>query len=216
MGTSTRRTNDRVNKILKSNNKSINDININNLISNILFPKHNSSKIKNDIITSTCSISFTNTIKKIITLYNNISKGGIGTFGISNFNNLLYQEKIELISNEICYDEDPIIKQSIIEILQSKDLEAYLIDSYEFIKDFLTEYYTEKLEAHTFEELATNVEDFDDEKCKNNISNLVKIQVEKIFNYSTYQKLVININDKTNITSIIRNISTFILKELKA
>ena len=216
MGTSTRRTNDRVNKILKSNNKSINDINLNKLISDVLFPKRNSSKIKSDIVNSTCSVSFTNTIKKIIALSNNISKSGIGTFGISNFNNLLYQEKVELISSEICYDEDPIIKQSIVEILQSKDLEAYLIDSYQFIKDFLIEYYTEKLEAHMFEELATNVENFDDEKCKNSISNLVKIQVEKIFNYSTYHQLVINVNDEVKATNIIRNISNFILKELKA
>lgn len=216
MGTSTRRTDDRVNKILKSNNKSINDISINKLISDILFPKHNNSKIKNDIVNSTCSISFTNTIKKIITVSDNISKGKIGTFGVNNYNNLQYQEKIELISSEICYDEDPIIKQSIVEILQSKDLEIYLIDSYQFIKDFLIEYYTEKLEAHTFEELATNVKDFDDEECKKNISNLVKIKVEKIFSYSMYQKLVINVNDEAKITNITRNISNFVLKELKA
>lgn len=215
MGTSTRRTNDRVNKILKTKNQSMNDININKLISEVLFPKNNNSKIKNDIINSACSASFNNTITRIITLSNNISKNGIGIFGTSNFNNLFYQEKVELISDEICYDEDPIIKQSIIEILQSKDLESYIINSYQVIKDFLIEYYTEKLEAHMFEELATNVKEFNDEECKNKINHLVKIQVEKVFNYFAYQQLVINVSDQQKTNNILRNVSNFILKELK-
>ena len=215
MGTSTRRTNDRISKLLKTNNNSMNDINLNKLISDALFPKRNSSKIRNDIVNSSCSASFTNTIKKIITLSNNISKNGIGALGISNFNNLLYQEKIELISDEICYDEDPIIKQSIMEILQSKDLETYLINSFQVIRDFLIAYYTEKFEAHMFEELATNIEGFDDDECKNEINHLVTIQVEKIFNYSTYQQLIINANDETKTSNILRNISNYILKELK-
>ena len=215
MGTSTRRTNDSVNKILSANNKSSNDININKLVSEILFPKRNSSKIKDDIVNSTCSTSFTQTVKRIITLSNNISKNGIGTLGINNYTNLLYHEQVELISSEICYDEDPIIKQSIIEILQAKDLESYLTDSYQVIKDFLTEYYTEKFEAHAFEELATNVTDFDDEEWENKISNLVSVQVEKIFTYSIYKQIVINANDEFKTGNILRNVSNFILKELK-
>lgn len=215
MGTSTRRTNDRVNNILKTSYKSGNDINIDKLISDVLFPKRNNSKVKNDIINSTCSVSFTNTIKRIITLSSDISKNGIGIFGISNFNNLLYQEKVELISSEICYDEDPIIKQSIIEVLQSKDLNSYLINSYQVIKDFLIEYYTEMFEAHMFEELATTVNDFDDEECKIKINKLVEAQVEKVFTYHIYQQIVINANDEVKTANMLRNISNFILKELK-
>lgn len=215
MGTSTRRTNDRVNKILKEKYKSLNDFNINRLISDVLFPKRNNSKIKNDIINSTCSVSFTNTIKKIISISDNISKNGIGAFGISNFSSLLYQEKIELISSAICYDEDPIIKQSIVEILQFKDLESYLADTYQVIKDFLIEYYTEKFEANLFEELATNVSDFDDEECKMKISKLVEAQVEMVFTYSIYQQIVMIDNDESKINNIFRNIGNFILKGLK-
>lgn len=215
MGTSTRRTNNRVNKILNANNKSSNDININKLVSDILFPKRNSSKIKNDIVNSTCSLSFTQTVKRIITLSNNISNNGIGILGINNYANLLYHEQVEFISSEICYDEDPIIKQSIIEILQEKNLESYLTDSYQVIKDFLTEYYTEKFEAHSFEELATNVTDFNDEEWEKDIRNLVSVQVERIFTYSIYEQIVININDELKTGNALRDISNFILKELK-
>lgn len=157
MGTSTRRTNNRVNKILNANNKSSNDININKLVSDILFPKRNSSKIKNDIVNSTCSPSFTQTVKRIITLSNNISNNGIGILGINNYANLLYHEQVEFISSEICYDE-------------------------EWEKD---------------------------------VRNLVSVQVERIFTYSIYEQIVININDELKTGNALRDISNFILKELK-
>lgn len=215
MGTSTRRTNARVNKILKNSNITNNNLNMNKILSEILFPKHNISKIKKDIIDSTCSASFTNTIKKIILSSDTVSKKGIASFGIVDYQNLQRHEIIEIISDRLCYDEDPIVKQSIIEILQSKDLDKYLVDSFEMIKDFLIEYYTEKFESNIFEDLASNVQDFDDEKCKMDVQKLVEEKVSKIFTYSIYQDIVINVNDESFIRSTFRNVSNYILKELK-
>ena len=68
---------------------------MNKLLSDVLFPKHNASKIKKDIIESTCSACFINTIKKIILSSDAVSKKGIGSFGIFDFQNLQIHEIID-------------------------------------------------------------------------------------------------------------------------
>lgn len=215
MGTSTRRTNEKVRNIINNNKVSSNGEGIDKIISEALFPKNNKSKIKNDVINSTCSTSFTKTIKKIIDFSMLISNGSISIAGIGNFNSLSEHEKIEVIVNEICYDEDPIIRQSILDILNTHDINNYLGNSYLVIKDFLNEFYTEKFEIQMFEELATNLEDFDDEQCKIKIKKLVETEINKVFTYPQYQQLVISINDETALQKAVRNISSLIIRGLK-
>lgn len=67
MGTSTRRTNKKIHDILKTNKINSAGEGINRIISEALFPSKGKSRLKNSIISTTCTTGFIKTLTTIIT-----------------------------------------------------------------------------------------------------------------------------------------------------
>lgn len=217
LGTSTRRTNKTINKILNKHKIESNGDGINQIISEALFPKKGNSKIKNSIINSTCSKSFIYVIKSIVTISQTINTDKNFNFNIQNYKDLSKLEKIECISENLCIDEDPLLKQTIMNVLynESSPIE-YFKDGYIVIKDILTEYYTEHFEKIMFEELASSISNIDDEECKNKVKILVKKEIDNNFAYRDYQLIIENNEDEKFLSKKLRSIGSLILRGLKA
>lgn len=216
VGTSTRRTNKAINNILKTHKISQNGDGIDKIISEALFPQKGNSRIKSSIINSTCSKSFIQTIKAVITISQKIHQDSNFCFNIPNYNELSPIEKVEYIAENICFDEDPLLKQTIMNILYSKDSPIeYFKDAYVVIKDILSEYYTEQFEKIMFEELASSTSDMDDEKCKQKIKLLVEKEIDNNFSYKDYQLIIEKKEEESFLSKKIRSIGSLVLRGLK-
>ena len=216
MGTSTRRTNKRINDILKKNHLNSNGEGINKIISEALFPKNGKSRLKNSIINSTCTNSFIKTFKNIINASQSLNADSNYDFNIANFTSLSKIEQVEIVADSLCFDEDPIIKQTVMNILMNENSPIeYFKNTYEILKDLLAEYYTEQFEKILFEELASNTIDMDDEECMKKIKSQVTEELNKTFTYSDYQIIIEKEEDECFLKKILRNKGNIILRGLK-
>lgn len=216
MGTSTRRTNKKINDILKKNHINSNGEGINKIISEALFPKSGKSRFKNSIINSTCTNSFIKTFINIINASQSLNADSNYDFNIANFTSLSKIEQVESVADSLCFDEDPIIKQTVMNILMNENSPIeYFKNTYEILKDLLAEYYTEQFEKILFEELASNTIDMDDEECMKKIKSQVTEELNKTFTYSDYQIIIEKEEDESFLKKILRNKGNIILRGLK-
>ena len=216
LGTSTRRTNKTINNILKKHKIDTSGDGIHRIISEALFPEKGKSRIKRTIINSSCSKSFIHVIKTVISISQTVNINENFNFNIPNYDDLSKVEKIESISEILCIDEEPLIKQNIMNILYNENSPIeYFKDAYTVIKDILTEYYTEQFEKIIFEELASSITNIDDEKCKTKVKLLVKKEIYNNFTYSDYQLIIENNEDETFLSKKLRSIGSLILRGLK-
>ena len=207
LGTSTRRTNKKVHDILKTNKINSTGEGINRIISEALFP----SKGK-----STCTTGFIKTLTTIITTSQKINANSNFNFDIYNFNELTQIEKVECIADKLCLDEDPLLKQTIMNILHNENSPIeYFKNAYIVIKDLLAEYYTEQFEKIMFEELASSTNDMDDEECKKKIKEQVSEALNESFSYNNYQLIIEAKENESFLKKQLRNIGTLILRGLK-
>lgn len=216
LGTSTRRTNDKIHDILKESKVSPTGDGIDKIISEALFPSRGKSGLKNSIINASCSTGFIKTIVAIISTSQKANTNVDFNFDIQDYNELSQIEKSECISEKLCLDEDPILKQSIIELLHKTDAPVeYFKNAYIVIKDLLSEYYTEHFEKILFEELATSMNDMDDEMCRQKINKQVIDALNESFSYNDYQLIVEAKEDESFLKKKLRNIGTLVLRGLK-
>lgn len=216
LGTSTRRTNKKVHDILKTNKINSTGEGINRIISEALFPSKGKSRLKNSIINSTCTTGFIKTLTTIITTSQKINANSNFNFDIYNFNELTQIEKVECIADKLCLDEDPLLKQTIMNILHNENSPIeYFKNAYIVIKDLLAEYYTEQFEKIMFEELASSTNDMDDEECKKKIKEQVSEALNESFSYNNYQLIIEAKENESFLKKQLRNIGTLILRGLK-
>lgn len=216
MGTSTRRTNQKINDILKKNHINSNGEGIYKIISEALFPKSGKSGLKNSIINSTCTNSFIKTFQNIINTSQRLNTNNNYDFNVTNFSNLSKIEQVESITDNLCFDEDPIVKQTVMNILMNENSPIeYFKNTYEILKDLLAEYYTEQFEKILFEELASSTTNMDDEECMKKIKGQVNEELNKTFSYNDYQIIIEKKEDESFLKEILRNKGSIILRGLK-
>lgn len=202
MGTSTRRTYENAKRKIDeliSSNDSINIDNLNKIISEVMYPKNGSSKMSKDILRSIGSTGFCSSVSNIIKLSHRIKKDGIIGLGISEYQDKTFNEKVQLLTDIICDNEDPILKQTIVEVLSTpaESPEMNLLDAIKCIFSMVKVFLRDKIESFIYEEAASKDKKFDDEKLQQEIDNELVRQIG----------ITINIDEQNDILNNYENIS---------
>ncbi len=197
MGTSTRRTYEnakkKIDEMLSSNDKI--DINkLNKIISEVMYPKKGNSKMYTNISGSISSTEFCSSISNIIRISNTIKKKGISGLGISGYQNKSFNEKVQLLTDIISNSEDPILKQTIVEVLSTtnESPESNLLDAIKCIFSMIKVFLRDKIESFIYEEAASKDQNFDDEKLQQDIDNELSKQIGITINIDEQNEILNN------------------------
>lgn len=201
MGTSTRRTYEnakrKIDEILSSND-NIDIDKLNKIISEVMYPKNGHSKMSKDISSSISSTEFCSSVSNIIRLSRTIKKDGISGLGISGYESKTFNEKVQLLTDIICDNEDPILKQTVVEVLSApaESPEINLLDAIKCVYSMVKVYLRDKIESFIYEEAASKDRYFDDEKLQQEIDNELNRQIG----------ITINIDEQNDILNNYENI----------
>lgn len=197
MGTSTRRTYEnakkKIDEMLSSNDKI--DINkLNKIISEVMYPKNGNSKMYTNISSSISSTEFCSSISNIIRISNTIRKKGISGLGISGYQSKNFNEKVQLLTDIISNSEDPILKQTIVEVLSTtnESPELNLLDAIKCIFSMIKVFLRDKIESFIYEEAASKDQNFDDEKLQQDIDNELNKQIGITINIDEQNEILNN------------------------
>ena len=197
MGTSTRRTYEnakkKIDEMLSSNDKI--DINkLNKIISEVMYPKKGNSKMYTNISGSISSTEFCSSISNIIRISNTIRKKGISGLGISSYQNKSFNEKVQLLTDIISNSENPILKQTIVEVLSTtnESPELNLLDAIKCIFSMIKVFLRDKIESFIYEEAASKDQNFDDEKLQQDIDNELSKQIGITINIDEQNEILNN------------------------
>ncbi len=202
MGTSTRRTYENARKKIDdliSSNDKIDIDKLNKIISEVMYPKNGNSKMTKDICNSISGTEFCSSISNIIRISHTIKKYGTARLGISGYQSKNFNEKVQLLTDIICDSEDPILKQTIVEVLSSpaESPELNLLDAIKCILSMIRVFLRDKIESFIYEEAASKDQDFDDEKLQKEIDDELNRQIG----------ITINIDDQNEILNNCDNIA---------
>lgn len=201
MGTSTRRTYEnakrKIDELLSSND-NIDIDKLNKIISEVMYPKNGNSKMSKDISSSIGSTEFCSSVSNIIRISHTIKKNGISGLGISGYQDKNFNEKVQLLTDIICDNEDPILKQTIVEVLSApaESPEMNLLDAIKCIFSMVKVFLRDKIESFIYEEAASKDKNFDDEKLQQEIDNELNRQIG----------ITINIDEQNDILNNYENI----------
>ena len=197
MGTSTRRTYEnakkKIDEMLSSNDKI--DINkLNKIISAVMYPKNGSSKMYTNISNSISSTEFFSSISNIIRISNTIRKKGISGLGISGYQSKSFNEKVQLLTDIISNSEEPILRQTIVEVLSAtnESPELNLLDAIKCIFSMIKVFLRDKIESFIYEEAASKDQNFDDEKLQQDIDNELNKQIGITINIDEQNEILNN------------------------
>ena len=197
MGTSTRRTYEnakkKIDEMLSSNDKI--DINkLNKIISAVMYPKNGNSKMYTNISNSISSTEFCSSISNIIRISNTIRKKGISGLGISGYQSKSFNEKVQLLTDIISNNEEPILRQTIVEVLSAtnESPELNLLDAIKCIFSMIKVFLRDKIESFIYEEAASKDQNFDDEKLQQDIDNELNKQIGITINIDEQNEILNN------------------------
>lgn len=182
MGTSTpRRYNGAKKKMdeLFPNDDNIDINKLNRILSKVMFPKNGNSKMTKTIINSLSSDDFCYTISKVIKISHVISKNGIAGLGIAGYSGKSFNEKVQILSDIICDSENPILKQTIIEVLSKENdsPELNIIDAIKCVLSIIAIFTRDMIESFLYEEAAMKDPQFDDETLQTEIDHMLNKQI---------------------------------------
>ena len=198
MGTSTRNTLPRLKKKIEELNSSSN-INIHDLkklLGSLLYPNNRESFTSNHIIKSLSSPNFIRTIKKVIRTSENYVSSGTLSFGISGFDSYSFNEQVDLIADYFVDYEDPILKQTIKDILLENGIDGTFANGFMMFKKIISIYVEHKIEGTIFEMLSEKYETISDEDIYSKINSVTEIITNSIISQNAYDKLVLNIGNE--------------------
>lgn len=196
MGTSTRKKIKRLKEELdkieydENNNITLNDFK--RILSNLLFPHGRASIQCENIIKSTSSEEFSNSIKKIINFSNNYRSLGISGFGIPGLGNYSFKEQVDLISDVIVESENPELKQTIKDIIYANGIEGTFENTTLLIMEVFKKYIERKIQGNLVEEFAERNSEFTDKNFYILLDSVVSKSIINIMTADNINKLVIN------------------------
>lgn len=197
MGTSTRRTYEnakkKIDEILSSSDKIDTD-KLNKIISEVMYHKNGNSKMHTNISSSISSTEFCSSISNIIRISNTIRKKGVSGLGISGYQSKSFNEKVQLLTDIISNSEDPILKQTIVEVLSTpnESPELNLLDAIKCIFSMIKVFLRDKIESFIYEEAASKDQNFDDEKLQQDIDNELNKQIGITINIDEQNEILNN------------------------
>lgn len=198
MGTSTRNTLPRLKKKIEELNSSsnINTHDLKKLLGSLLYPNNRESFTSNHIIKSLSSPNFIRTIKKVIRTSENYVSSGTLSFGILEFDSYSFNEQVDLIADYFVDYEDPILKQTIKDILLENGIDGTFANGFMMFKKIISIYVEHKIEGTIFEMLSEKYETISDEDIYSKINSVTEIITNSIISPNAYDKLVLNIGNE--------------------
>lgn len=198
MGTSTRNTLPRLKKKIEELNSSsnIDTHDLKKLLGSLLYPNNRESFTSNHIIKSLSSPNFIRTIKKAIRTSENYVSSGTLSFGISEFDSYSFNEQVDLIADYFVDYEDPILKQTIKDILLENGIDGTFANGFMMFKKIISIYVEHKVEGTIFEMLSEKYETISDEDIYSKINSVTEIITDSIISQNAYDKLVLNIGNE--------------------
>lgn len=200
MGTSSRRLapermRDKIKKIDFDENNRLSDSTLKDLLKIVFYPRGRESYSSTNIIRSCSSTSFIRTIRKIVDIGTNYGSFGYQSFGIANFESYSFEEQVDLVADHLVEDNDPILKQSIKDLLFANGFDISFEDTHGLLRNLLIKLLIKHSEGILFDSLFEQKEEFDGKHFEEKMCELCSNVADVILNNNSLNILVININD---------------------
>ncbi len=202
MGTSTRKTLRRSNKIINEtiSNGIISSTNggngLANLIPKFVFPDKGQSKIKkasNNIFNSGVYYS---SVKKIVKTIKTINLSGLSGLGISAITSYNKVQQIEILADYLGIENEETLKQSFKDTLLEVDIFAKNVNPVAFIIKYIQNILKNVIESYTFEDASQQIENFNDKITDEEFSNYIERNTNNSLSLCLDANFVENIDDE--------------------
>ena len=218
MGTSSRRVIPRVKDKIKDldPNADFDRKKLKEVIKDLLYPNGRKSYNSEHIIRSLSSPNFVRTIRKLIrTSENYISTGNL-SFGIENFESYGFIEKVDLIADFLVDYENPILKQTIKDILLDNGIEETFSNAFAMLKKVISIYIEKYIQGPIFEMISEKYENISDEKIYQMITEITTTITETMISFNAYNSLAANISNESYVEDWLTENIPHILKGVAA
>lgn len=221
MGTSTRKTLPRSNKIINEtiSNGILSSTDggngLANLIPKFMFPNKGQSKIKkssNDIFNSNEYYSSVNKIVKAIRTINSFGLSGLGISGFSGYNKV---QQVEILSEYLGIENDETLKQSFKDTLLEINILEENVNPIDFIINYIQNILKNILESYTFEDASQNIENFNDKATDNEFKNYIVSSTDEALHLCLTEEFLDNIDNNDLTIKNLNNAYSVAMQSLK-
>lgn len=221
MGTSTRKTLPRSNKII---NESISSGGLSssgggnglaNLIPKLMFPDKGQSKIKkasNSVFSSKIYYSSVIKIVKAIKTINSFGISGLGISGFSSYNKI---QQVELLSEYLGIETDETLKQSFKDTVIEINIFEENVNPIEFVIKYIQNILKNIIESLTFEDASQNIDNFNDKKTDIEFNDFITGNTDKVLRLRINDEFINNIDDNELTMNNLNNAYYDALQSLK-
>ena len=206
MGTSSRRLvpdrmKDKIKDLKFDDNNKLLDSDFKDLLKTVFYPNGRESYSSINVIKSCSSTSFIRTIRKIVDIGNSYGSYGYQSFGISNFDSYTFEEQVDLVADYLVEDDDPILKQSIKDLLFANGFDNTFGDTHELLRNLLIKLLIKHSEGILFDSLFEQNEKFDGNHFEQKMFEICANIADVILNANSLNTLVINVNNENYVSN---------------
>ena len=201
MGTSTRKTLPRSNKIINeiiSNgglSPSGEGIGLAKLIPKLMFSDRGQSKIKKASNSIFRSATYYSSVKKIVKIIKKINLDGISGLGISGFSSYNKIQQVELLSEYLGIENDETLKQSFKDTVSEVNIFEENVNPINFIIKYIQNILKNIIESFTFKDASQNIDNFNDKKTDIEFNDFITNNTDKILRLHITGEFINDIDD---------------------
>ena len=221
MGTSTRKTLPRSNKIISetiSNGGLLSSGGGNglaNLIPKLMFPDRGQSKIKKASNSVFSSEVYYSSVKKIVKTIKAINSSGLSGLGISGFSTYNKIQQVEVLSEYLGIDNEEILKQSFKDTVLEVNILEENVNPIDFVIKYIQNILKNIIESLTFEDASQNIYNFNDKKTDVEYNDYITGNTDKVLRLHITDEFINNIDDNDLTINNLNNAYYYALQSLK-
>lgn len=221
MGTSTRKTLPRSNKII---NETISNGGLSpsgggnglaNLIPKLMFPDRGQSKIKKASNSVFESATYYNSVKKIVKVIKTINSSSISGLGILGFSSYNKSQQVELLSEYLGIENEETLKQSFKDTVLEVNIFEEKVSPIDFVIKYIQNILKNIIESLTFEDASQNIDNFNDKKTDIEFNNFITNKTDKVLRLCITDEFINNIDDNHLTKNNLNNAYNDALQSLK-
>ena len=201
MGTSTRKTLPRSNKIINENiangdlSSSGDGAGLANLIPKLMFPNKGQSKIKKVSNNIFSSETYYSSVRKIVKTIKTINSSGLSGLGISGFSGYNKVQQVEILLEYLGIENDETLKQSFKNTLLEVNIFDENINPIDFVIKYIQNILKNIIESLTFEDASQNIDNFNDKKTDIEFNDFITGNTDKALRLHITDDFINNIDD---------------------
>lgn len=221
MGTSTRKTLPRSNKIINETisngvlSSSGGGNGLANLIPKLMFPVRGQSKIKKASNSVFSSETYYSSVRKIVKTIKAINSSGISGLGISDFSSYNKIQQVELLSEYLGIEDAETLKQSFKDTVLEVDIFEENTNPIDFVIKYIQNILKNIIESLTFEDASQNIDNFNDKKTDIEFNNFITGNTDKVLRLRITNEFINNIDDNNLTMNNLNNAYYDALQSLK-